>query len=35
MLFQAPDSPAPVRLQGVFVSDMEISRLVEYWKQQA
>ena len=35
MLFQAPDSPAPVRLQGVFVSDVEINRLVEYWKQQA
>jgi len=35
MLFQAPDSPAPVRLQGVFVSDLEITRLVDYWKQQA
>jgi DNA segregation ATPase FtsK/SpoIIIE, S-DNA-T family len=34
MLFQAPDAPAPVRLQGVFVSDMEITRLVDYWKQQ-
>jgi len=31
MLFQAPDSPSPVRLQGVFVSDMEIQRLVDYW----
>jgi len=35
MLFQAPDAPAPVRLQGVFVSDAEINRLVEYWRQQA
>jgi DNA segregation ATPase FtsK/SpoIIIE, S-DNA-T family len=35
MLFQAPDAPAPVRLQGVFVSDVEITRLVDYWKQQA
>jgi DNA segregation ATPase FtsK/SpoIIIE, S-DNA-T family len=35
MLFQAPDSPAPVRLQGVFVSDIEINRLVEYWRTQA
>jgi len=35
MLFQAPDSPAPVRLQGVFVSDVEITRLVDYWKAQA
>ena len=35
MLFQAPDAAAPVRLQGVFVSDAEIQRLVEFWKQQA
>jgi DNA segregation ATPase FtsK/SpoIIIE, S-DNA-T family len=35
MLFQAPDAPAPVRLQGVFVSDVEITRLVDYWRQQA
>jgi len=35
MLFQAPDAPAPVRLQGVFVSDTEIGRLVDYWRQQA
>ncbi len=35
MLFQAPDAPAPVRLQGVFVSDMEIMQLVNYWQSQA
>ena len=35
MLFQAPDAPAPVRLQGVFVSDHEIQRLVGYWRLQA
>jgi S-DNA-T family DNA segregation ATPase FtsK/SpoIIIE len=35
MLFQAPDAAAPVRLQGVFVSDGEIQDLVEYWRQQA
>jgi S-DNA-T family DNA segregation ATPase FtsK/SpoIIIE len=35
MLFQAPDAAAPVRLQGVFVSDSEIQRLVDYWRQQA
>lgn len=35
MLYQAPDAPAPVRLQGVFVSDHEIQRLVEYWRDQA
>jgi S-DNA-T family DNA segregation ATPase FtsK/SpoIIIE len=32
MLFQAPDSPAPLRMQGAFVSDAEINRLVDYWK---
>ncbi len=32
MLFQAPDAPAPVRLQGVFVSENEIFRLVQYWR---
>jgi S-DNA-T family DNA segregation ATPase FtsK/SpoIIIE len=32
MLFQAPDAAAPVRLQGVFVSDNEIQRLVQYWQ---
>jgi S-DNA-T family DNA segregation ATPase FtsK/SpoIIIE len=35
MLYQAPESPAPVRLQGVYVSDHEIHRLVEYWREQA
>jgi S-DNA-T family DNA segregation ATPase FtsK/SpoIIIE len=32
MLFQAPDAPAPVRLQGVYVSDHEIQRLVDFWR---
>jgi S-DNA-T family DNA segregation ATPase FtsK/SpoIIIE len=35
MLFQAPDAAAPVRVQGVFVSDSEIQRLVDYWRTQA
>src|SRR5574341_2431304 len=35
MLYQAPDAPGPIRLQGVFVSDHEIQRLVEYWRAQA
>ncbi len=35
MLFQAPDSPAALRLQGVWVSDTEIQRLVQYWQMQA
>jgi S-DNA-T family DNA segregation ATPase FtsK/SpoIIIE len=34
MLFQAPDAPAPVRLQGVFVSDREITNLVDFWRAQ-
>ena len=32
MLFQAPDAPAPIRLQGTFVSDSEILTLVTYWQ---
>jgi DNA segregation ATPase FtsK/SpoIIIE, S-DNA-T family len=32
MLFQAPDAPAPVRLQGVYVSDNEIQRVVQHWR---
>jgi len=32
MLFQAPDASAPVRLQGVYVSDSEIQRLVDNWR---
>lgn len=35
MLYQAPDAPAAARLQGVFVSDHEIQKLVEYWRAQA
>ncbi len=33
MLFQAPDAPAPVRLQGAYVSDSEIQNLVNYWRE--
>jgi S-DNA-T family DNA segregation ATPase FtsK/SpoIIIE len=32
MLFLAPDSSSPVRLQGCFVSNREIGRLVRFWK---
>ncbi len=32
MLFQSPDSAAPIRLQGVYVSDSEIEKLVRYWR---
>ena len=34
MLFQAPDAAAPARLQGVFVSDPEIQKVVDFWKGQ-
>lgn len=32
MLFQAPDAPAPLRMQGAFVSEVELNRLIRYWK---
>jgi S-DNA-T family DNA segregation ATPase FtsK/SpoIIIE len=32
MLFISPDSGQPLRLQGVFVSDKELQRLVRHWK---
>jgi DNA segregation ATPase FtsK/SpoIIIE, S-DNA-T family len=34
MLYMSNDSPAPVRLQGVYVSDNEIGKLVQHWKRQ-
>jgi len=34
MLYMSSDSPAPQRLQGVFVSDTEISNITRYWRQQ-
>jgi S-DNA-T family DNA segregation ATPase FtsK/SpoIIIE len=35
MLFQAPDAAAPIRMQGAFVSDGELSRLIRYWKNES
>ncbi len=35
MLFQAPDAPMPLRMQGVYVSDREIQRIVDFWRRQA
>jgi S-DNA-T family DNA segregation ATPase FtsK/SpoIIIE len=35
MLFLPPDAPTPMRLQGTYVSDRELRRLVQYWKQEA
>ena len=32
MLFMSPDAAAPLRMQGVFVSDSEIHNIVQYWK---
>ena len=32
MLFQSPDAAAPVRLQGCYVSEDELDRLIDYWK---
>jgi S-DNA-T family DNA segregation ATPase FtsK/SpoIIIE len=32
MLFQAPDAPAPIRIQTPFVSDQEINRIAAYWR---
>jgi DNA segregation ATPase FtsK/SpoIIIE, S-DNA-T family len=32
MLFHSPELGVPRRLQGVFVSDHEIERIVEYWQ---
>lgn len=34
MLFNPPEAPAPVRLQGAFVSDEELEKLVRFWKNQ-
>ena len=32
MLFQKPDAPAPMRMQGCYVSDEELAKLITYWK---
>jgi len=32
MLFVAPDSPRAVRVQGCYVSDNEINKLVQFWR---
>jgi S-DNA-T family DNA segregation ATPase FtsK/SpoIIIE len=33
MLFLPPEAPAPVRSQGVMVSDQEIEKVLNYWQQ--
>ncbi len=35
MLFQAADASAPMRMQGSYVSEAELSRLIGYWRQAA
>jgi S-DNA-T family DNA segregation ATPase FtsK/SpoIIIE len=35
MLYMAPDAPGLLRLQGCFVSDVEVMRTVSYWQQWA
>ncbi len=32
MLFQAPDAATPVRMQGAYVSEMELNRLILFWR---
>jgi S-DNA-T family DNA segregation ATPase FtsK/SpoIIIE len=34
MLYQSPDAAAPLRMQGVYVSDEEINKITGYWKKQ-
>lgn len=34
MLFLPPDVGTPIRAQGVIVTDKEIERVIEYWRQQ-
>lgn len=33
MLFMPPDAGQPLRLQGTFVSDRELERLIDHWRQ--
>ncbi|HPV08210.1 MAG TPA: DNA translocase FtsK, partial [Aggregatilineales bacterium] len=35
MLFQPPDTPMPIRMQGTYVSDEEIQRITDFWREQA
>ena len=34
MLFQSGEAPAPLRMQGVFVSDGEIENILSFWRAQ-
>jgi len=35
LLFQSPEMPAPIRLQGCYASDREIEKVVDWWREQA
>ena len=35
MLFQPPDAPEPIRLQGTYISDDEINKLTDFWREQS
>jgi S-DNA-T family DNA segregation ATPase FtsK/SpoIIIE len=35
MLYLSPEAGAPIRLQGCYVTDREITRLIDFWKEQA
>jgi S-DNA-T family DNA segregation ATPase FtsK/SpoIIIE len=35
MLFLSPEAGSPVRVQGAYLSDLEIERLVDYWQEEA
>lgn len=35
MLFHSPDAPAPVRMQGAYVSEPELQRLIRFWREAA
>jgi S-DNA-T family DNA segregation ATPase FtsK/SpoIIIE len=34
MLFLSPEASAPVRLQGVYLSDEELERVIQYWREE-
>jgi S-DNA-T family DNA segregation ATPase FtsK/SpoIIIE len=34
MLFLSPEAGSPVRLQGVYVRDQEIEKLIDYWREE-
>jgi S-DNA-T family DNA segregation ATPase FtsK/SpoIIIE len=35
MLFLPPEAPAPMRAQGVMVTDQEVERIINYWQKEA